>query len=50
MHGKQNGKLISLAIILSLIGIWSARASLFEIYDAAVAASAKLEATHNSSR
>lgn len=50
MQGKRLGKLTPLAIVFLLIGIWSARASLFEIYDAAVAANAKLELTHNGAR
>lgn len=50
MQGKQFGKLIPLALVLLLVGIWSARASLFEIYDAAAAASAKLDSMHSDAR
>ena len=50
MTGKLIYKLWPLALILVFIGVWSARASLFEIYDAAVAKSAQLDEAHAAAR
>lgn len=50
MQGKQLGRFIPLAVVLLLIGLWSTRASLLEVYDAAVAASTKLDSEHSSGR
>ena len=47
MQWKQLGRFIPLALVILLIGIWSARTSLFEIYDSAVAANSKLNSAHN---
>lgn len=50
MKGKQLTKFIPLALVLLFIGLWSARASLFEIYDAAVASNAKWDSAHGDGR
>ena len=50
MQGKQLGKFIPLALVLLFIGLWSTRASLLEVYDAAVATNAKLDSVHGSGR
>ena len=50
MTGKRIYKLWPLALVLVCMGVWSARASLFEIYDAAVAKSAQLDEAHAAAR
>ena len=47
MTGKRIYKWWPLALTLVCMGVWSARASLFEIYDAAAAKSAQLDADHS---
>lgn len=46
MIEKRIQKLLPLALLLLCMGIWSTRASLFEIYDAAVEKNAQLDAAH----
>ena len=46
MIAKRIYKLLPMALLLVCMGIWSARASLFEIYDAAVEQNALLDAAH----
>lgn len=50
MIGKRIYKWWPLAVILVCMGAWSARASLFEIYDAATAKSSQLDAAHSKER
>lgn len=46
MIEKRIHRFLPLALLLLCMGIWSARVSLFEIYDAAVEKSAQLDAAH----
>ncbi len=50
MIGKRIYKLWPLALVLVCMGVWSARASLFEIYDAAAAKNAQLDTEHSTAR
>ncbi|WP_313494684.1 hypothetical protein [Stenotrophomonas sp.] len=46
MIEKRIHRFLPLALLLLCMGIWFARVSLFEIYDAAVEKSAQLDAAH----
>ena len=46
MIGKRIYRFVPLALLLICMGLWSARTSLFEIYDAAVEKGAQLDAAH----
>ena len=50
MIEKRIYKFWPLALVLVCIGVWSARASLFEVYDAAAAKSVQLDAAHATAR
>lgn len=49
MIEKRIYKLLPIALLLVCMGIWSTRASLFEIYDAAVEKNAQLDTAHPAS-
>lgn len=46
MIAKRIYKLLPMALLLVCMGIWSARTSLFEIYDAAAEKNAQLDTVH----
>jgi hypothetical protein len=50
MIEKRIYKLLPIALLLVCMGIWSTRASLFEIYDAAVEKNAQLDTAHPASK
>lgn len=50
MISKRNNKLLPLALLLVCMGLWAARASLFEIYDAAVEKNAQLDSAHSATK
>jgi len=48
MIERRIKELLPLALLLLCMGIWSTRASLFEIYDSALEKNAQLDAAHPS--
>lgn len=46
MIGKRIYKFVPLTVLLIGMGLWSARTSLFEIYDAAVERNMQLDTAH----